>query len=237
MLIKTYNKLDSHREVGLPEIISHLLDFPDHYTGATFRKVHTTQLLKYITLAYGSEPSIPRPQTTCDEDSEWEDKPQSHDILLGSNDDPAPGDFPQEDEPQSEIIASNGQFALLSKFDDYALRGGDLAGCCLYDYCSLFYKKKAQSGGFSFDDSHKQYHTHRQFFSDPTIPTLLGRILFIHKNSSDQDVRSQYFCLVSALFIPWSRTNPLKLPDVSWEDTFYKRLPMLSSRIRRYIEI
>ena len=28
MLIKTANKLDSHREVGLPEIISHLLDFP-----------------------------------------------------------------------------------------------------------------------------------------------------------------------------------------------------------------
>jgi len=51
MLIKTYNKLDSHREFGGPEIISHLLNFPDHYTGATFRKVHTTQLLKYITLA------------------------------------------------------------------------------------------------------------------------------------------------------------------------------------------
>jgi len=40
MLIKTYNKLDSHREVGLPEIISHLLDFPDHYTSAAFRKLH-----------------------------------------------------------------------------------------------------------------------------------------------------------------------------------------------------
>ena len=233
MLIKTYNKLDSHREVGLPEIISHLLDFPDHYTGATFRKVHTTQLLKYITLAYGSDPAIPHPQTTRHERSEWEDEPQS----LGSNYDPAPtADSPQEDEPQSEIVASKGQFALLSKFDDYALRGHDLAECCLYDYCSLFYKKKAQSGGFSFDDSHKQYHTHRQFFTDPAIPTLLGRILFVRKNSPDQDVRSQYFCLVSALFIPWSHTDPLKLPDVSWEDTFYERLPTLSSRVRRYID-
>ena len=31
MILKTYNKLDSHREVGIPEAISHLLAFPDHY--------------------------------------------------------------------------------------------------------------------------------------------------------------------------------------------------------------
>jgi len=66
MLIKTSNKLDSHWEVGLPEIISHLLDFPDHYTSSTFRKVHTMQLLKFITLAYGSDLSTPHHQTTHD---------------------------------------------------------------------------------------------------------------------------------------------------------------------------
>src|SRR5256714_10398474 len=82
MLIKTSNKLDSHREVGLPEIISHLLDFPDHYTGATFRKVHTTQLLKYITLEYGDDPSSSHPQSTMHEHSEWKDEEsQSRDAL------------------------------------------------------------------------------------------------------------------------------------------------------------
>ena len=65
-------------------------------------------------------------------------------------------DSPQDDAPQSEIVISKGQFALISKFDDYTLRGDDLAECCLYDYCSLFYKKKAQSGGFSLDDGHKR---------------------------------------------------------------------------------
>ena len=115
-----------------------------------------------------------------------------------------------------------GQFALMSKFDDYALRGDDLAECCLYDYCSLFYKKKAQSGGFSFDDAHKQHHSHRQFFSDPSIPALLGRILFVRKDSPDQDVHGQYFHLICALFIPWSHTNPLKCPEVFWEDVFHE---------------
>jgi len=156
MLVKTSNKLDSHQEVGLQEIVSHLLDFPDHYTSASFQKVHMTQLLKYITLTYGSDPSNSHHQMTPHAELlEWEDEPQSQDTL-GSDHDPAlVVDSPQDDAPQSEIITSKGQFALISKFDNYTLRGDDLAKSCLYDYCSLFYKKKAQSGVFSFDDGHK----------------------------------------------------------------------------------
>ena len=48
MLLKVYNKLDSLREVGIPEAISHLLKFPDHYTDAKFVNIHTTHLLRHI---------------------------------------------------------------------------------------------------------------------------------------------------------------------------------------------
>ena len=48
MLLKTYNKLDSLREVGVPEAISHLLKFPDHYTDATFVNIHTTHILQHM---------------------------------------------------------------------------------------------------------------------------------------------------------------------------------------------
>jgi hypothetical protein len=48
MLLKLNNKLDSLREVGVPEAISHLLKFPDHYTDATFVNIHTTHLLRYM---------------------------------------------------------------------------------------------------------------------------------------------------------------------------------------------
>jgi len=48
MLLKLNNKLDSLREVGVPEAISHLLKFPDHYTDAKFVNIHTTHLLRYI---------------------------------------------------------------------------------------------------------------------------------------------------------------------------------------------
>ena len=48
MLIKTYNKLTSHREVGIPEAISHLLNYPDILTGATFENIYTTHLLNHL---------------------------------------------------------------------------------------------------------------------------------------------------------------------------------------------
>ena len=44
---RVYNKIESHHEVGIPEAISHLLDFPDHYTDVTFINISTTQLLYY----------------------------------------------------------------------------------------------------------------------------------------------------------------------------------------------
>jgi len=48
MLIKTYNRLSSHREVGIPEALSHLLNYPDALTDAIFQSVHTTHLLNHL---------------------------------------------------------------------------------------------------------------------------------------------------------------------------------------------
>jgi len=45
MLSKVYNRLDNHRKIGLPDAISHLCSFPDHYTSATFVNINTKTLL------------------------------------------------------------------------------------------------------------------------------------------------------------------------------------------------
>ena len=57
MLVKTYNKLASHRELGVPEAISHLLDFPDHFTDAVFSNIHTTHLLNYLKYSSANDSS------------------------------------------------------------------------------------------------------------------------------------------------------------------------------------
>jgi hypothetical protein len=48
MLLKVYNKIESYREVGVPEAITQLLRYPDHYTNGIFCNLHTTHLLFYI---------------------------------------------------------------------------------------------------------------------------------------------------------------------------------------------
>lgn len=48
MLVKVCNKMESHREIGMAEAISHLLDLPDHYTEATFVNLQTKGLMAYI---------------------------------------------------------------------------------------------------------------------------------------------------------------------------------------------
>jgi len=48
MILKTYNKLNSHREVSISEAISHLLDFLDHYIDKNFQHIHTILLLQYF---------------------------------------------------------------------------------------------------------------------------------------------------------------------------------------------
>jgi hypothetical protein len=48
LLLKVYNKLDTLREVGVPEAISHILKFPERYTDANFVNLHTTHLLRHM---------------------------------------------------------------------------------------------------------------------------------------------------------------------------------------------
>ena len=126
MLIKLCNKLQSHREVGLPEAISHLLDFPDHYTKATFIKLHTKHLLSYIAQLWKLL-SLPQPNHTATPDSNHEqiEVPNDFDVNLMVNHD---GENPER------------IFTLVSSFDDYCYRGPDLANFTLYDYSSCVYK-------------------------------------------------------------------------------------------------
>src|SRR5437762_1875981 len=41
MILRIYNKLNSYREVGISEAISHFLGFSDHYIDKKFQHIHT----------------------------------------------------------------------------------------------------------------------------------------------------------------------------------------------------
>jgi Helitron helicase-like domain at N-terminus len=187
MLIRTYNKISSHREVGIPEMILHILDFPKTLTGATFEKIHTTHLLNSIKTLNGEQDELTP-------------------TYLGD----------------SSIIHVRNKTTIISSFDDYAHRGPRLENMCMYDYVSLVYKS-TDDGGLPFDPSHPQHLTNRQFTQKTgiAIPTLLEKLLFLRPDSGEESVRNEHFCIVSALFVPWSHDKPLQKPnDRSWEDFF-----------------
>jgi len=205
MLLKTYNKLDSLREVGVPEAISHLLKFPDHYTDANFVNIHTNHLLRHMQLLVQ---------------------------LQDSNRDKSD----EEDEFSSEIIATKRGYTTVSLFDDYAYRGESLTNYCLYDYCSQFYKVK-RLNGLPFNSPHPQYDTYSQFLrhNSPTVPTLLGKALFVKPDCSETKKVADYYCLMASLFFPWHNKQPPKSCTESWEEFVLANQDDLCPRLKRYI--
>lgn len=171
MLLKVNNKLDSLREVGVPEAISHLLKFPDHYTDVTFVNIHITHLLRYMQ-------KLAQQQYIEDAD---------------------------EDGFNSEIIVTDRGFRTVSPFDDYAYRGDALSDFCLYDYCTHISKHK-RLNGLPFQSSHPQCNHYSQFLRQEikTVPTLLGKLLFVKSDSGNEKKVDEYYCLIAALFFPWS---------------------------------
>src|SRR5947207_700127 len=187
MLLKMYNKLDSLREVAVPEAISHLLKFPDHYTDATFVNIHTTHVLRHM----------------CDL--------AQHQLIDNDID-------VQEDDFNSEIIITDRGFCTISLFDNYAYHGPHLVEYCLYDYCVQFYKRK-KLNGLLFDTHHPQHAHYSQFLrkDSMTVPTLLGKLLFIKPDSEEEKKREDYYCLITSMFFPWSHRRTPKSPEESWE--------------------
>src|SRR5579859_7527370 len=109
---------------------------------------------------------------------------------------------------------------------------------CPYDYCSLVYRS-ANAGGIPFNEGYPLQKTQRQFVrkDTATIPALLGRLLFLRPDSEDDSVRNDCFCLLSGLFLPWSREQPpVKPSGDSWEDFFSAKKSLLSPRVLRHID-
>ena len=138
-----------------------------------------------------------------------------------------------QEQDDADIVVGDQGFTLVPIFDDYAYRGEHLKDYCLYDYYSTFYKRN-QKGGIAFADMHPQTYTHRQFIREPAIPTLMGKLFNINTTSADEKIMEDYFCMVCALFIPWTEHQPFKPLTMSWKEFFHSQ--NLSPRHLRYIE-
>ena len=216
MIQKVYNKIESHREVGLPEAISHLLKFPDHYTDATFSNINTTHLLIYMKRSVTQDvrshvmPDERRRSAHTENDAEGID---------------------------SEIIVSDHRYQIINIFDDYRYRGVELATYCLYDYSSMYVKRKSQEGiPFSLEHPQRAQYSQAIRANGYATPNLLGKILHLNPQSSEKCDREDFYCIVVGLFVPWGMPDIEKPSESSWEEHYNCIKTRLSPRVLRYID-
>lgn len=79
--------------------------------------------------------------------------------------------------------------------------------------------------------------TYSQFLRNDskTVPTLLGKLLFVKPDSEDEKKRENYYCLIASMFFPWSQKLTPKSSEQSWQQFVEANQENLSSRIQRMI--
>ena len=121
MITQIYNKIQSHREVGLLEAISHLLEVPDHYTEGKFVPISTTQLFYH----FQALNHLGLQNTAADHADDADESPDL----------------------DGEIVVEDRTYRFVSFFNDYQCRGPALAKYCLYT-TSLSTTKRNRSTAF-----------------------------------------------------------------------------------------
>ena len=136
----------------------------------------------------------------------------------------------------SRIIATPNGLSTVSIFDDYRFRGECFESLCLYDYCQLV-TKKANRTGEPFDADHplNDRFTPHVRTELCMIPNLIGRLVYLLKESRSREEQDDYFCLLSIIFVPWRHVGDIKPVSESWEDYFKEQYVRIDPQIRWYI--
>ena len=167
----------------------------------------------------------------------------------------------QADEEQFQIESSenNKDFVLVNTRIDYQYRPDNLDNVCLYEFVSVFYKKKINAGDvkhlskavsleedegirrgrppnerYRFQKQHPQAATHLMMkYSEPHVPVLYGPQ--IPRRDRD-DTRERYSRAILTLFVPWRTVSDLCEGNENWEDALKSRQHYISRRSSVIIE-
>jgi hypothetical protein len=171
-----------------------------------YTNINTTHLLKYFKATHATDIALPSP-------------------------------LPAESEIDSHIIVEDAKYKILNIFDDYRHHRSELSSYCMYDYGSIYYKVKGQHG-VPFGDSHPQSGTYSQIsrIQPFATPNLIGTLTYLNPHSTEDDTREDFYCIASALFIPWGVPLATKCDETSWETHFHSVEDQLPGRIRRVIQ-
>ena len=158
MLSKVYNRLDSHREVGIPEAISHLCGFPDHYTSASFVNLNTKTVLYHVHRRHDRNVASMQMHPTDDDD----------DIDENNNDTSSAEVF------DSEILQTHMDIDYCRPLMITSIAGNTFPACASTIMCLCFTRNAAAMVFHSTMSTLRQIHTLKFFASRLSkFPTCL----------------------------------------------------------------
>ena len=169
-------------------------------------------------------------------------------------------DTPNEEQFNIQLSDTEDKYILINTRIDYQYRSNVLDKLCLYDFVSMLYKKKMNTGDKKYlsqavepteeetgsrrgRPSNKRYlfqkeHPQATMYlmmehSEPQIPVLFGPQI---PRKDREDTRERYCRALLTLFVPWRTVHDLSDINQTWEEAFTSRQSRIASHSWKIIE-
>ncbi|CAF2763621.1 unnamed protein product [Rotaria sp. Silwood2] len=249
LVLRCYNMLASQQELSGVQVASYLMNWNDHYTTHRFQGLFLIQTERFLQTQL-NETRAQQKLDTAAQDVIDNDMYDDETIDNDNND---------EEHFQIQSVEDDKKYVLVNTRIDYQYRSDNLNRMCLYDFVSIFYKKKMNSTDlkylskiagsieekitqkgrppnerFLFQKQHPQATTYLMMkYSEPHVPVLYGPQI---PRQDRDDTRERYCRAMLTLFVPWRTVTDLCDISQTWEDAFKCRQHLILSNSWTIIE-
>lgn len=165
----------------------------------------------------------------------------------------------EEENFQIQSVENEKKYVLVNTRIDYQYRSDSLNNICLYDFVSIFYKKKMNESDMKYlsqdipsteenvnrkgRPANKRYLLQKQHpqamtyllmkYSEYHVPVLYGPQI---PRQDRDDTRERYSRAVLTLFVPWRTVTDLCDINQTWEEALKSRQKLISIHSRTIID-
>ncbi|CAF3385678.1 unnamed protein product, partial [Rotaria socialis] len=236
LVLRCYNMLASQQELSGVQVASYLMNWDDHYTTHRFQGLFLIQTERFLQTQLNETRAQQKLETAA------------QDVIDNDTYDDEAIDNDNNDEEQFQIQSTehDKKYVLVNTRIDYQYRSDNLNRMCLYDFVSIFYKKKMNSTDlkylskiavsieekinrkgrppnerFLFQKQHPQATTYLMMkYSESHVPVLYGPQI---PRQDRDDTRERYCRAILTLFVPWRTVTDICDIGQTWEDAFKSR--------------
>ncbi|CAF3688147.1 unnamed protein product [Rotaria sp. Silwood1] len=241
--------LASQQELSGVQVASYLMNWDDHYTTHRFQGLFLIQTERFLQTQLNET----RAQQKLDI--------AAQDVIDNDmyDDEAIDNDNNEEEHFQIQSAEHDKKYVLVNTRIDYQYRSDNLNRMCLYDFVSIFYKKKmnttdlkylskiagsieekiTQKGRppnerFLFQKQHPQATAYLMMkYSESHVPVLYGPQI---PRQDRDDTRERYCRAILTLFVPWRTVADICDISQTWEDAFKSRQHLILSNSWTIIE-